>query len=44
MTFRRIWCDMLACRGEVQCTAVEDEEEVEEEMGEEEVEEEVEEE
>ena len=40
----RIWCDLLAGRGEVQCTAVEDEEEVEEEMGEEEVEEEVEEE
>ena len=25
----RIWCDLLAGRGEVQCTAVEDEKEVE---------------
>ena len=36
MTYRQIWCNLLAGRGEVQCTAVENEEKVEEEMGEEE--------
>ena len=28
LVLKMIWCDLLAGRGEVQCTAVEDEEEV----------------